>query len=254
MQIFPYTVSKMFKKNLDRFKQTIAEKFGGDKTEYDAETTRILSRFDALKSHAQNLLSSVDVFYNLSNPTQQILLALASNVQTTVANHTSTEKTPSNEMEKLGLEMTNFVQKFGNKDPYGALLSNLGRMYTSLGKEQRACWKNAKDIACEPVRQFLRENFVLADQERKVLSDRRLDMDALKNKIRSSQKPAVEFKDELAVLEQAFNDQQMKTKEILTKLDSDFQEILINCVKHLTKSYQDHLAKCQQVLGDFEDK
>jgi len=96
------------KQTLNRAKQTVEEKFGDAvKTEFDAETQRLLQLADDLKSHTERILNAVQVYVQ-PDPAIRILPGLT--------------QEGLNKPEQLGHELTALGNKLGASHNYGSTM------------------------------------------------------------------------------------------------------------------------------------
>lgn len=229
---------KAFKTTLNRAKQTLDEQFGdAQKTELDVETTRLLQKSDDIKLSTEKILTAMEMYLQ-PDPTVRILPGLSIDAL--------------NKGEVVGQEMTQLGTKLGMNEPYGVAMLATGDAYTNLGRNDRDFLKSANDVYVAPMRKFMKEDLALLDQERKVLNNKRLDMDSLRDKAtKAGATPAAQ--QEFANAENLFKDQLEKLKIVIAKIESRLPELKAY-LKELIQRQIDYYGKCQQILQAVQTK
>jgi endophilin-B len=229
---------KAFKTTLNRAKQTLDEQFGdAQKTELDAETTRLLQKAEDIKVSTEKILAAMEMYLQ-PDPTVRILPGLSIDAL--------------NKGEVVGQEMTQLGTKLGMNEPYGVAMLAAGDAFTNLGRHDREFLKAANDVYVAPMRKFMQEDLKLLDQERKTLNNKRLDMDSLRDKAtKAGAAPAAQ--QEFAKAQEVFNDQLAKLKGVITKIESRLPE-LKTYLKELVQRQLEYLNKQQQTLTAVQTK
>jgi len=227
------------KASINRAKQTVEEKFGdAAKTEFDAETQRLFQLADDLKSHSEKILASVQICLQ-PDPAIRILPGLT--------------QEGLNKPEQLGHEMTALGNKLGASHNYGSAMLAGADAYNAIGRSERDFLSTSQQAYIVPLKRFLQEDMKLLDQERQTLSNRRLDMDALKNKVKSSKEVAASTQQELDKAQKAFDEQIDKVKAMVHKIEEQLPELRKH-LKNLVDKQLEHSANVQKALSELQKK
>jgi len=104
-----------------------------------------------------------------------------------------------------------------------------------------------------PLRRFLQEDIKILDQERQTLNSRRLDMDALKNKVKANEKPNPTAQQELEKAEKAFDEQLEKVKGLVHKVEEQLPELRKH-FKNLVDKQIEYNTNVQKALTELHKK
>jgi len=228
-----------FKQTLNRAKQTVEEKFGDAvKTEFDVETQRLLQLADDVKSHTEKILSAVQVYLQ-PDPAIRILPGLT--------------QEGLNKPEQLGQELTALGNKLGASHNYGSAMMAGAEAFNTIGRSERDFLSASQTAYVVPLRRFLQEDIKLLDQERQTLNNRRLDMDALKNKVKGSTNVAAGTQQELEKAEKAFDEQVDKIKGMVHKIEEQLPELRKH-FKNLVDKQLEYNTTVQKALNELHKK
>ncbi len=89
-------------------------------------------------------------------------------------------------LEYLGNDMVEAGNEFGAGTPYGSALIRVGQTEQSLGETERNYIRGGHDAAIAPLTAFLDGEMRNIMKERKILENKRLDLDACKSKVRKA--------------------------------------------------------------------
>ena len=89
-------------------------------------------------------------------------------------------------LEYLGADMIEAGNEFGTGTPYGSALIRVGQTEQALGEIEREYIKNSHSAFIGPLGTFLEGEMKNISRERKVLENRRLDLDACKGRVRKA--------------------------------------------------------------------
>ncbi|CAB4055553.1 SH3GLB1 [Lepeophtheirus salmonis] len=87
-------------------------------------------------------------------------------------------------LEYLGTDMIEAGNEFGAETPYGSALIRVGQTEKSLGEIEREYIRGGHTGLIAPLQNFLDDDMKNIIRSRKVLENKRLDLDASKNKVR----------------------------------------------------------------------
>jgi len=227
------------KQTLNRAMQTVEEKFGDAvKTEFDAETQRLLQLADDLKQHTERTLTAVQIHLQ-PDPAVRILPGLT--------------QEGSNKPEAVGQELTALGNKLGASHDYGSALLATADAFNAIGRSERDFLSAAQNAFAVPLKRFLQEDIKALDKERETLNVRRLDMDALKNKVRTSKDPSPQTKQELEKAEKTFNEQMEKVKAAAYKIEQQLPDLRKH-LKALVEKYIEYTTNVQKTLSGVNTK
>jgi len=151
-------------------------------------------------------------------------------------------------LEYLGNDMIEAGNEFGTGTPYGSALVRVGQTQQRLGALEKEYIRSGNEGLISPLQRFLDGEMRNILRERKVLENKRLDLDACKNRVRKArgmqdqqQKDGV---DPRAVLEQA------ETELRLSQAEFDRQaEITKLLMEGLSQSQTNHLRHLKAFVG-----
>merc|ERR1712088_372077 len=89
-------------------------------------------------------------------------------------------------LEYLGTDMIEAGNEFSSGTPYGSALIRVGQTEQALGEIEREYIKNSHSAFIGPLQTFLDGEMKNITRERKILENRRLDLDACKGKVRKA--------------------------------------------------------------------
>ncbi|XP_064821751.1 endophilin-B2-like isoform X2 [Oncorhynchus masou masou] len=187
--------------------QFTGEKFGQvEKTELDAHFENLLSRADSTKNWTEKIFRQTEVLLQ-PNPSSRIEEFLYEKLDRTVPSR------PNNE-ELLGHYMQDAAKDFGPGTPYGSTLIKVGDCERRLGSVQREFLQTSAIGFLTPLRNFLEGDWRTISKERRLLENRRLDLDSCKARLKKAK---------LAESKAAMNLSDQTTGTILQAVP-DFQE------------------------------
>uniref|UniRef100_A0A8C7JNJ1 Endophilin-B1 n=1 Tax=Oncorhynchus kisutch TaxID=8019 RepID=A0A8C7JNJ1_ONCKI len=159
--------------------QFTGEKFGQvEKTELDAHFENLLSRADSTKNWTEKIFRQTEVLLQ-PNPSSRIEEFLYEKLDRTVPSR------PNNE-ELLGHYMQDAAKDFGPGTPYGSTLIKVGDCERRLGSVQREFLQTSAIGFLTPLRNFLEGDWRTISKERRLLENRRLDLDSCKARLKKS--------------------------------------------------------------------
>uniref|UniRef100_A0A674AH39 Endophilin-B1 n=1 Tax=Salmo trutta TaxID=8032 RepID=A0A674AH39_SALTR len=159
--------------------QFTGEKFGQvEKTELDAHFENLLSRADSTKNWTEKIFRQTEVLLQ-PNPSSRIEEFLYEKLDRTVPSR------PNNE-ELLGHYMQDAAKDFGPGTPYGSTLIKVGDCERRLGSVQREFLQTSAISFLTPLRNFLEGDWRTISKERRLLENRRLDLDSCKARLKKA--------------------------------------------------------------------
>lgn len=167
-------------------------------------------------------------------------------------------------LEYLGTDMIEAGNEFGTTTPYGAALIRVGQTEKKLGLLEKEYIRGGNEGMVTPLTRFLDGEMKNIMRERKILENKRLDLDACKNKVRKARsmldQPTKDGIDPRALLEQAENELRLsqvefdRQAEITKLLMEGLSQSQTNHVRHL-KSFVaaqvEYYAQAHLVMQDL---
>uniref|UniRef100_A0A8C1VKK7 Endophilin-B2 n=1 Tax=Cyprinus carpio TaxID=7962 RepID=A0A8C1VKK7_CYPCA len=159
--------------------QFTEEKLGqAEKTELDAHFENLLSRADCTKNWTEKIYRQTEVVLQ-PNPGARIEEFLYEKLDRKVPPR------PTNG-EILGQFMLEAAKEFGSGTPYGSTLIKVGDCQRRLGGAEREFLQTSSISFLIPLRNFLEGDWRTISRERKLLENRRLDLDACKARLKKA--------------------------------------------------------------------
>ncbi|XP_072536463.1 endophilin-B1a isoform X1 [Salminus brasiliensis] len=164
---------------LSRAVQFTEEKLGqAEKTELDAHLENLLTRAECTKHWTEKILKQTEVLLQ-PNPNVRIeeffYEKLDKKAPTRMNNH-----------ELLGQAMIDSGNEFGPGTAYGNALVKCGETEKQIGGAEREFIQSSAINFLTPFRNFLEGDFKTILKERKLLQNKRLDLDAAKTKLKKA--------------------------------------------------------------------
>ncbi|KAM4607127.1 endophilin-B2-like isoform 1-T1 [Polymixia lowei] len=159
--------------------QFTEEKLGqAEKTELDAHFESLMSRADCTKNWTEKIFRQTEVLLQ-PNPSARIEEFLYEKLD---------RKAPSRitNGELLGQYMQDAAKEFGPGTPYGSTLMEVGECERRLGEAERDFLQTSAISFLNPLRNFLEGDWRTISKERRLLENRRLDLDACKTRLKKA--------------------------------------------------------------------
>ncbi|XP_075691335.1 endophilin-B2 isoform X8 [Rhinoderma darwinii] len=226
--------------------QFTEEKLGqAEKTELDAHFENLLSRADITKNWTEKILRQTEVLLQ-PNPSARVEEFLYEKLD---------RKIPSRGTngELLGQYMTEAANDFGSSSPYGQTLIKVGETQKRLGIAERDFIHSSSINFLTPLRNFLEGDWRTISKERRILQNRRLDLDACKARLKKAKaaeaKAAAEH--ELRVAQTEFDRQGEVTRLLLEGISSTHVNHL-RCLHEFAEAQATYYAQCYQYMVDLQ--
>ncbi|XP_060917004.1 endophilin-B2-like isoform X2 [Labrus mixtus] len=159
--------------------QFTEEKLGqAEKTELDAHLENLISRGDGTKNWTEKILRQTEVLLQ-PNPSARIEEYIYDKLD---------KKLPSKatNAELLGQYMLDAATEFGPETPYGSTLITVGEYQKRLGGAERELLHTSATTFLTPLRNFLEGDWRTISKERRLLENRRLDLDICKARVKKA--------------------------------------------------------------------
>uniref|UniRef100_A0A672LLL6 Endophilin-B1 n=1 Tax=Sinocyclocheilus grahami TaxID=75366 RepID=A0A672LLL6_SINGR len=164
---------------LSRAVQFTEEKFGqAEKTELDAHLDTLLSWAESTKHWTEKIMKQTEVLLQ-PNPNVRVEEFLYEMLD---------KKVPmrANNHELLGECMIDSGHEFGPGTAYGSALIKCGETEKLLGSAEKELIQSSAINFLTPFRNFIEGDFKTILKERKLLQNKRLDLDAAKNRLKKA--------------------------------------------------------------------
>uniref|UniRef100_A0A8C5R684 Endophilin-B2 n=1 Tax=Leptobrachium leishanense TaxID=445787 RepID=A0A8C5R684_9ANUR len=226
--------------------QFTEEKFGqAEKTELDAHFENLLSRADCTKNWTEKILRQSEVLLQ-PNPSARVEEFLYEKLDRKIPSRVTNG-------ELLGQYMIEAANDFGPGSPYGQTLIKVGETQKKLGATERDFIHSSSINFLTPLRNFLEGDWRIISKERRILQNRRLDLDASKARLKKAKaaeaKAAAEH--ELRVAQTEFDRQAEVTRLLLEGISSTHVNHL-RCLHEFVEAQATYSAQCYQYMGDLQ--
>ncbi|XP_077334651.1 endophilin-B2 isoform X1 [Lithobates pipiens] len=159
--------------------QFTEEKFGqAERTELDAHFENLLTRADSTKNWTEKILRQTEVLLQ-PNPSARVEEFLYEKLDRKIPSRVTNG-------ELLGQYMTEAANDFGPSSPYGQTLIKVGETQKRLGIAERDFIHSSSINFLTPLRNFLEGDWRTISKERRILQNRRLDLDACKARLKKA--------------------------------------------------------------------
>ncbi|XP_056394749.1 endophilin-B2 isoform X3 [Hyla sarda] len=234
--------------------QFTEEKFGqAEKTELDAHFENLLSRADGTKNWTEKILHQTEVLLQ-PNPSARVEEFLYEKLDRKIPSRVTNG-------ELLGQYMTEAANDFGPSSPYGQTLIKVGETQKRLGIAERDFIHSSSINFLTPLRNFLEGDWRTISKERRILQNRRLDLDACKarlKKAKAAEAKAALWSDEvdkaeheLRVAQTEFDRQAEVTRLLLEGISSTHVNHL-RCLHEFAEAQATYYAQCYQYMVDLQ--
>ncbi|XP_031457546.1 endophilin-B2 isoform X5 [Excalfactoria chinensis] len=229
-----------------RAMQFTEEKLGqAEKTELDAHFENLLARADSTKNWTEKILRQTEVLLQ-PNPSARVEEFLYEKLDRKVPSRVTNG-------ELLAQYMTEAANDFGPGTPYGKTLIKVGETQRRLGAAERDFIHSASINFLTPLRNFLEGDWRTISKERRILQNRRLDLDACKARLKKAKaaeaKAAAEH--ELRLTQTEFDRQAEVTRLLLEGISSTHVNHL-RCLHEFVESQTNYYAQCYQYMLDLQ--
>ncbi|KAL1765631.1 endophilin-B2 isoform X3 [Sigmodon hispidus] len=159
--------------------QFTEEKFGqAEKTELDAHFENLLARADSTKNWTERILRQTEVLLQ-PNPSARVEEFLYEKLDRKVPSRVTNG-------ELLAQYMAEAASELGPSTPYGKTLIKVSEAEKHLGAAERDFIHTASLSFLTPLRNFLEGDWKTISKERRLLQNRRLDLDACKARLKKA--------------------------------------------------------------------
>ncbi|XP_008167431.2 endophilin-B2 isoform X5 [Chrysemys picta bellii] len=234
--------------------QFTEEKLGqAEKTELDAHFENLLAKADCTKNWTEKILHQTEVLLQ-PNPSVRVEEFLYEKLDRKVPSRVTNG-------ELLAQYMVEAANDFGPGTPYGKTLFKVGETQKRLGGAERDFMHSASINFLNPLRNFLEGDWRTITKERRILENRRLDLDACKarlKKAKAAEAKASLWSDEvekaeheLRVAQTEFDRQAELTRLLLEGISSTHVNHL-RCLHEFVEAQATYYAQGYQYMLDLQ--
>ncbi|XP_037682658.1 endophilin-B1 isoform X2 [Choloepus didactylus] len=270
MNIMDFSVKKLAADAgtfLSRAVQFTEEKLGqAEKTELDAHLENLLSKAECTKIWTEKIMKQTEVLLQ-PNPNARIEEFVYEKLD---------RKAPSrvNNPELLGQYMIDAGTEFGPGTAYGNALIKCGETQKRIGTADRELIQTSALNFLTPLRNFIEGDYKTIAKERKLLQNKRLDLDAAKTRLkkakaaetRASQlnstrlegdnimiwaEEVTKSEQELRITQSEFDRQAEITRLLLEGISSTHAHHL-RCLNDFVEAQMTYYAQCYQYMLDLQ--
>ncbi|XP_048352969.1 endophilin-B1 isoform X2 [Sphaerodactylus townsendi] len=252
---------------LSRAVQFTEEKLGqAEKTELDAHLENLLSKAECTKLWTEKIMKQTEVLLQ-PNPNARIEEFVYEKLD---------RKAPSrtNNPELLGQYMVDSGSEFGPGTAYGNALIKCGETQKRIGAADRELIQTAAINFLTPLRNFIEGDYKTITKERKLLQNKRLDLDAAKTKLKKAKAAEAraaqlnlsppdennimiwaeeisKSEQEVRIAQSEFDRQAEITRLLLEGISSTHAHHL-RCLNDFVEAQMTYYAQCYQYMLDLQ--
>ncbi|XP_051552665.1 endophilin-B2b isoform X7 [Myxocyprinus asiaticus] len=234
--------------------QYTEEKLGqAEKTELDAHLENLIARADCTKNWTEKIFRQTEVLLQ-PNPSARIEEFFYEKLDRKIPSRTTNA-------ELLGQYMQDAAKDFGPGTPYGSTLITVGEFQRRLGAAEREFLQTSAINFLTPLRNFLEGDWKTISKERRLLENRRLDLDVCKARLKKAKlaeaKAALlsaevdKAEHELRVAQTEFDRQAEVTRLLLEGISSTHVNHL-RCLHEFAEAEVAYYAQCHKHMQDLQ--
>ncbi|XP_073716475.1 endophilin-B2b isoform X3 [Misgurnus anguillicaudatus] len=234
--------------------QYTEEKLGqAEKTELDAHLENLIARADCTKNWTEKIFRQTEVLLQ-PNPSARIEEFFYEKLDKKLPTRTTNA-------ELLGQYMQDAAKDFGPGTPYGSTLITVGEYQKRLGGAERELLQTSAINFLTPLRNFLEGDWKTISVKRKLLENRRLDLDVCKARLKKAKlaeaKAALwseevdKAEQELRLAQTEFDRQAEVTRLLLEGISSTHVNHL-RCLHEFVEAQAAYYAQCHKHMQDLQ--
>ncbi|XP_059214147.1 endophilin-B2-like isoform X2 [Centropristis striata] len=234
--------------------QFTEEKLGqAEKTELDPHLENLITRADCTKNWTEKILRQTEVLLQ-PNPSARIEEFIYDKLDKKLPSRTTNT-------ELLGQYMLEAANEFGPETPYGSTLITVGEYQKRLGGAERELLQTSATTFLTPLRNFLEGDWRTISKERRLLENRRLDLDICKARLKKAKQAEAKAallseevdkaEHELRVAQTEFDRQAEVTRLLLEGISSTHLNHL-RCLQDFAEAQATYYAQCHHYMHDLQ--
>uniref|UniRef100_A0A3B4C919 SH3 domain-containing protein n=1 Tax=Pygocentrus nattereri TaxID=42514 RepID=A0A3B4C919_PYGNA len=236
--------------------QFTEEKLGqAEKTELDAHLENLIARGDCTKNWTEKIFRQTEV---LLQPNPSKIDSICARIEEFFYEKLDRKiPTRTTNGELLGQYMQDAAKDFGPGTPYGSTLITVGEYQKKLGGAEREFLQASAVSFLTPLRNFLEGDWRTISKERRLLENRRLDLDVCKARLKKAKlaeaKAAVSHfaEQELRVAQTEFDRQAEVTRLLLEGISSTHVNHL-RCLHEFVEAQAAYYAQCHKHMQELQ--
>ncbi|XP_063319554.1 endophilin-B2-like isoform X3 [Pelmatolapia mariae] len=238
--------------------QFTEEKLGqAEKTELDPHLENLITRADCTKNWTEKILKQTEVLLQ-PNPIDHTGARIEEFIYDKLDKKLPSRTTNA---ELLGQYMLDAAIEFGSDTPYGKTLITVAEYQKRLGGAEREFLHTSAVTFLSPLRNFLEGDWRTISKERRLLENRRLDLDICKARLKKAKlaeaKAALlseevdKAEHELRVAQTEFDRQAEVTRLLLEGISSTHLNHL-RCLQDFAEAQATYYAQCHHYMQDLQ--
>nr|XP_046146320.1 endophilin-B2b isoform X8 [Oncorhynchus gorbuscha] len=238
--------------------QFTEERLGSaEKTELDAHLENLIARADCTKNWTEKIFRQTEVLLQ-PNPIDHTGARIEEFFYEKLDKKIPSRTTNG---ELLGQYMLDAAKDFGPGTPYGSTLITVGEYQSRLGGAEREFLQTSAINFLTPLRNFLEGDWRTISKERRLLENRRLDLDICKARVKKAKQAEAKAalwseevdkaEQELRVAQTEFDRQAEVTRLLLEGISSTHVNHL-RCLHEFVEAQATYYAQCHQYMQDLQ--
>ncbi|XP_041753560.1 endophilin-B2b isoform X7 [Coregonus clupeaformis] len=230
--------------------QFTEEKLGSaEKTELDAHLENLIARADCTKNWTEKIFRQTEVLLQ-PNPIDHTGARIEEFFYEKLDKKIPSRTTNG---ELLGQYMLDAAKDFGPGTPYGSTLITVGEYQRRLGGAEREFLQTSAINFLTPLRNFLEGDWRTISKERRLLENRRLDLDICKARVKKAKQAEAKAaaEQELRVAQTEFDRQAEVTRLLLEGISSTHVNHL-RCLHEFVEAQATYYAQCHQYMQELQ--
>uniref|UniRef100_A0AAQ5X953 SH3-domain GRB2-like endophilin B2b n=1 Tax=Amphiprion ocellaris TaxID=80972 RepID=A0AAQ5X953_AMPOC len=238
--------------------QFTEEKLGqAEKTELDPHLENLITRADGTKNWTEKILRQTEVLLQ-PNPIDHTGARIEEFIYDKLDKKLPSRTTNA---ELLGQYMLEAANEFGPGTPYGSTLITVGEYQKQLGGAEREFLHTSAVNFLSPLRNFLEGDWRTISKERRLLENRRLDLDICKARLKKAKQAEAKAallseevdkaEHELRVAQTEFDRQAEVTRLLLEGISSTHLNHL-RCLQDFAEAQATYYAQCHHYMQDLQ--
>ncbi|OCT85201.1 endophilin-B1 isoform X1 [Xenopus laevis] len=231
---------------LSRAVQFTEEKFGqAEKTELDAHLENLLAKAECTKVWTEKIMKQTEVLLQ-PNPNARIEEFVYEKLERKAPSRINTE-------EQLAQYMNDAGNEFGPGTAYGNALIKCGETQKRIGVAHRELVQTAAINFLTPLRNFIEGDYKTMAKEKKLLQNKRLDLDAAKTRLKKARvtEARAAAEQELRITQSEFDRQAEITRLLLEGISSTHAHHL-RCLNDFVEAQMTYFAQSYQYMLDLQ--
>ncbi|XP_049594512.1 endophilin-B2b isoform X4 [Syngnathus scovelli] len=238
--------------------QFTEEKLGqAEKTELDPHLENLITRADCTKNWTEKILRQTEVLLQ-PNPIDHTGARIEEFIYDKLEKKLPSRTTNA---ELLGQYMVDAANEFGSGTPYGSTLITVGEYQKRLGTAEREFLQTSATTFLTPLRNFLEGDWRTISKERRILENRRLDLDICKARLKKAKQAEVKAallseevdkaEHELRVAQTEFDRQAEVTRLLLEGISSTHLNHQ-RCLQDFAEAQATYYAQCHHYMHELQ--